>query len=289
MRVTLSRAARGVVSASVVAMATACATHDNVSPTSIASVTVSPASATVNVGDTLTLTVQVKDAQGNLVTGQNIVFLSSDTTRATVTPKGFVTAIAPGPVSVTAKDSTHSGKSQLTLQAVQDNWTNYGHDAHRTSRSLAAVTGPLKLSWHYVPPGATGHTLQYVEYALGTVNEVMLRSSLSINIGYGETPSVDRVSTSGSHVWTYFMGSDADFGDWSAILGNRLVFNDDGIRHVDFTSGASVHGGGVDNWGESLSDSTVVYLVNGAQIDGAGVYVGAYDSAGKSLDRKSVV
>ena len=249
--------------------------------------TVTPANANVNVGDTLTLTVQVKDAQGNVVTGQNIVFLSSDTTKATVTTKGLVTAIAPGSIAITAKDSTssatHSGKSQLALQAVQDNWTNYGHDAHRTSTSLASVTGPLTLSWHYVPPGATGHTFQFAEYALGTVNEVMLRSSLSINIGYGQTPSVDRVSTSGSHVWTYFMGSDADFGDWSAILGNRLVFNDDGIRHVDLTTGASVHGGGVDNWGESLTDSTVVYLVNGAQIDGAGVYVGAYDSAGKSL------
>ncbi len=243
----------------------------------------SPPTGSVNVGDSLPLTVQVKDAQGTIVTGQTIVFTSSDSTKATVSAKGVVSAFNAGPVTITATDLTHSGKAQLTVDAVQDNWTTYGHDAHRSSTALAAVTGPLHLAWHYLPLGTTNNKIEYVEFALGTVNEVMLRSSLQINIGYGATPSVDRVSTAGKKVWTYLMGSDADFGNWSSILGTRFVFNDDGIRYVDFTSGASVHGGGVDNWGESLSDSTKLYLVNGAQIDGAGVYVGAYDTAGKSL------
>jgi hypothetical protein len=192
-------------------------------------------------------------------------------------------ALSASVLAIIAACSDNTGPSQYSVQPALDNWITYGHDGHRTSASKASIKGPLKLAWHYVPPGATGHTLESVEYPLGTTTEVFVRSTLSINIGYGATPSVDEVSPSGQHVWTYFSGADADFGDWGSILGTRLIINDDGLRYVDFTTGKSVHGGGVDQWGETLTDSTGLYLANGAQIDGPGVYVGALDTAGKLL------
>jgi len=257
--------------------------NDRVSPTAIASVVVTPMSGSLNVGSTLPLTVQVKNAQGAVVTGVAITFTSSDTTKATVSTAGVVAAIVPGSVTVTAASGSHSGKAALTLNPIEDDWTTYGHDGHRTSAAWASLTGPLKLAWHYVPTGAASNTVAQVLYPLGRADLVVLRAELVTNYGYGLTPGADRVSTSGQHVWTYVMGTDADFGNWSSILGNYLVFNDDGVRYVNLGTGASVHGGGVDSWGETLSDTSGLYLESDAQIDGPGVYVGAYDTTAKSL------
>lgn len=276
--------------AGVALAAGACSTTDKngnggnpVSPTAVASVTLSPRAASLDVGGSLSVTAQVKNAQGGVIAGASVTFTSSDTTKATVTSAGLVSVVAPGAATITATSGTHSGTAQLTINAIADNWTTYGHDAHRTSASWASLSGPLKLAWHYVPTGTASNAVAQVLYALGRTDLVVLRSELSINYGYGLTPGADRVSTSGQHVWTYAMGTDADFGDWSAILGNYLVFNDDGIRYVNLATGASSHGGGVDSWGEALADSSTLYLEQDAQIDGPGVYVGAYDTTAKSL------
>src|SRR5579862_4181135 len=227
---------------------------EHVSPTAIASVAVTPSTASLNVGAQLTVTAQVKNAQGSVVTGASIAYTSSDTAKATVTTSGVVSAIAPGAVTITAASGSHSGHADLTLNPIEDDWLTYGHDGHRTAASWASLGGPLKLAWHYVPTGAPSHSVLQVLYPLGRTDLVVLRAELQTNFGYGVTPGADRVSTSGQHVWTYMVGSDADFGDWSSILGNYLVINDDGLRYVNLATGASAHGGGVDIWGETLTD-----------------------------------
>jgi hypothetical protein len=254
-----------------------------VSPTAVASVTLTPATGSLNVSASLTVHAQVKNAQGAVIPGAKVTFKSSDTTKATVSAAGVVAAIAPGSVIIKGTSGTQSGTAALTLDPITDNWTTYGHDAQRTGASWASLTGPLTLAWHYVPTGAPSHAVAQVLYALGRTDLVVLRAELITNYGYGITPGADRVSTAGQHVWTYVMGTDADFGNWSAILGNYVVFNDDGVRYVNLSTGASVHGGGVDSWGELLADSSTLYLESDAQIDGPGVYVGAYDTTAKSL------
>jgi hypothetical protein len=193
-----------------------------------------------------------------------------------------VSAFGPGSVTITATDGTHSGQAHLTVDAIEDDWLTFGHDAHRTSAVWASVTGPLKLAWHYVPTGTATNPVIQVLYPLARTDLVTIRAELQTNYGYGITPGAERVSTSGQHVWTYAMGTDADFGNSSSLLGNYLIFNDDGVRYVDLGTGKSVHGGGVDSWGETLADSGILYLENSAQIDGPGVYIGAYDTAFKS-------
>ena len=42
-------------------------------------------------------------------------------------------------------------------------------------------------------------------------------------------------------------------------------------------------GNGVDNWGQTLTDGTSLYVVNDAHVDGPGIYVGAYDATCKQL------
>jgi hypothetical protein len=78
------------------------------------------------------------------------------------------------------------------------------------------------------------------------------------------------------------MGTDADFGDWASLMGNRIIVNSDGARFVDQTTGVSAHSNGVDTWGEILSDSSTLYFSNDVQIDGPGVFAGAYDTAFKA-------
>lgn len=74
-------------------------------------------------------------------------------------------------------------QAQVTVMAVRDDWTTYGDDVRRTSASLGSVTGPRSLSWSYVPQGTTGHALSSVLNAIGTVNGIFVRTTLSS--GYG--------------------------------------------------------------------------------------------------------
>jgi hypothetical protein len=281
MRIASRKQMGGALAALLLSIQLSCRS-DSSSPVPISTVTLTPATGSVNVGSTLSLTALAQDAKGNELTGRPFTFTSSDTNMATVSTAGVVTGIAPGSVSVTATSDTKSAQAVVTVLAVRDDWTTYGHDVRRTSASLGSVTGPLSLSWSYVPQGTTGHALSSVESAIGTVDGIFVRTTLSTNIGYGASPAMDRVSPAGAHVWTYTVGSDADFGDWASLMGNRVIINSDGTRFIDQASGRSLHGTGVDTWGEILSDSNTLYYANDVQIDGPGVYAAAYDTAFKA-------
>ena len=254
-----------------------------VSPPAVASVTSDPATASLNVSTTLTVHALGQEHAGRRDSGcpshLQVIGHHQGDGECRGRRCGHCTRLC----DHQGTSGTQSGIATLTLSPITDNWTTYGHDAHRNGAAWASLTGPLTLAWHYVPTGAPSHGVAQVLYALGRTDLVVLRAELITNYGYGLTPGADRVSTAGQHVWTYVMGTDADFGNWSAILGNYLVFNDDGVRYVNLGTGASVHGGGVDSWGELLADSSTLYLESDAQIDGPGVYVGAYDTTAKSL------
>src|SRR5690348_11907048 len=80
------------------------ATSPAVTPGSglVASVIVSPGTATLALGDTLRLTATVKDSTGAVLTDRALTWASSDTTAATVDATGLVTARAPDTVTITA-------------------------------------------------------------------------------------------------------------------------------------------------------------------------------------------
>src|SRR6185295_2940954 len=60
-------------------------------PAPVATVTLTPASPTVNEGQTLQLTATLKDANGNILTGRSITWSSSNGSAATVSATGLVT------------------------------------------------------------------------------------------------------------------------------------------------------------------------------------------------------
>jgi hypothetical protein len=282
MRIESRRLFATALSAALLAFGAECSSSDTSEPVPVATITITPPSGSVDVGSTLALVIALADAKGKPISGRPITFTSSDTNMATVSESGVVSGVAPGSVFITAVSGDKAAQAPITVMAVRDDWITYGHDARRTGASLGSVTGPLTLAWSYVPQGTSGHALNYVQSAIATVDAIYVRTSLNAGYGYGLSPAADRVSPAGQHVWTYNMGTDADFGDWGSLMGDNYVINSDGTRYVNVTSGAAVRSNGVDSWGEILTDATTVYQSNDVQIDGPGVHLAALDSTLKA-------
>src|SRR5207237_365673 len=110
---------RGVVAGS----ATITATSETKSGTSaitvtavpVATVAVSPASATVFVNQTLQLSATPKDANGNTLTGRTITWGSSNNAVATVSSTGLVSGVTTGQANIHATSETKSGTSAITV------------------------------------------------------------------------------------------------------------------------------------------------------------------------------
>ena len=84
----------------------------------VASVIVTPLSATVSVGQTAQLTATLKDASGNVLSGRAVTWSSSDTTIARVSGSGVVTAVATGSATITATSEGQSGTSSVSVTPV---------------------------------------------------------------------------------------------------------------------------------------------------------------------------
>ena len=84
----------------------------------VSSVTVTPASASVNEGKTVQLTATPKDANGTPLTGRTVTWVSSNTTVATVSSSGLVTGKVAGTVTITATSEGQSGTSAITVVHV---------------------------------------------------------------------------------------------------------------------------------------------------------------------------
>jgi trimeric autotransporter adhesin len=80
----------------------------------VAQITLSPLTPTVLAGQNVTLSAQLKDAAGNAVTGQGVLWTTSDATIATVSG-GVVTTIKPGAVTITATSGTASSNTTVTV------------------------------------------------------------------------------------------------------------------------------------------------------------------------------
>ncbi len=93
-------------------------TGNNPPPTPVAAVSVAPASASLLVGATRTLTASTTDASGNALTGRTVSWSSALPSIASVNASGVVTGVsAGGPVTITATSEGKSGTAQVTVTA----------------------------------------------------------------------------------------------------------------------------------------------------------------------------
>jgi len=118
--------ASGLVTGLAAGSATITATSEGQSGTStmtvtnvpVASVTVSPAAASVTVGATTQLTATPKDANGTALSGRAVTWATSNAAVATVSASGLVTGVAAGSATITATSEGKSGTSAMTVTNV---------------------------------------------------------------------------------------------------------------------------------------------------------------------------
>lgn len=84
----------------------------------VASVAVTPATASVVVGQTTTLSATPQDAAGNALTGRTVTWSTSASAIATVSSSGVVTGVAAGTVTITATSEGKSGTVTVTVTPV---------------------------------------------------------------------------------------------------------------------------------------------------------------------------
>lgn len=86
-------------------------------PIPVATVGISPASASITVLTNTTLVATTRDANGAALTGRSIAWTSADATIATVS-NGLVTGIAAGSTTITATSEGRSASAQITVTPV---------------------------------------------------------------------------------------------------------------------------------------------------------------------------
>ena len=131
----------------------------------VASVSVSPATASLTVGQTVQLTPTPKDANGSPLTGRTVTWASSAPGVASVDGSGLVTETGAGAATITATSEGQSGSAAITVTAPV---TNPGTV---TNLTVAGVTAnSLTLSFTEVNDG-TGQPARYdFRYAAGTIS-----------------------------------------------------------------------------------------------------------------------
>ena len=89
-------------------------------PDPVASVEVSPDSASVAVGETAQLAAATTNGGGEPLTGRTVTWSSDDTEVATVSASGLVTAVAAGSATITATSEGKSGAAEITVIALPE-------------------------------------------------------------------------------------------------------------------------------------------------------------------------
>src|SRR3989441_11369619 len=111
--------ARSLGSATIIATSKGVSGYSDitVSLDPVASVTVTPSSASVQVGDTTRLQATTRDALGNILTGRTITWASSNAAVAAVDVAGLVKGVAAGTATVTATSEGVSGPASVAVTA----------------------------------------------------------------------------------------------------------------------------------------------------------------------------
>jgi len=112
--VTRPRLSRLVVGTAVGFLGATAAVLQGQAGRAVASVTVTPSNASVQVGGSIALTAAALDRRGRVLAGQMFTWSSSNTALATVSG-GVVTGVAVGPVSITATTGGQDGVAHVTV------------------------------------------------------------------------------------------------------------------------------------------------------------------------------
>jgi uncharacterized protein YjdB len=111
--------ARSVCLCAIVSLSCDSGGSDLSGPSRVASLVVQPFTASLDVGETLSLTPIVRDSSGTILTAHPVTWTTSDPDIARVTSVGLVTAVGSGSATITAiADGEHATANITVLTAV---------------------------------------------------------------------------------------------------------------------------------------------------------------------------
>jgi uncharacterized protein YjdB len=193
----------------------------------VATVTVTPATASVQAGQTVQLTATLKDANGNILTGRVVTWSSSNNTAASVNSSGLVTGSSAGSATITATSEGKSGTSAITVTAVPV-------ASVTVTPATASVPGGGTVQLTATPKDATGNPLtgrtitwQSSNSAIASVNG----SGLVTGVAAGGPVTITATSEgqSGTSAVTVTAASATQFG-------HVFVVTEENTDYVDVTS-----------------------------------------------------
>src|SRR2546428_5560242 len=117
----------------------------------VASVTVSPASASVSTGQTVQLTATPRDANGAPLSGRVVTWSSNNAAVATVNGSGLVTGVATGSATITATSEGQNGTSAISVSVPVASVT--------VSPATASILGGQTVQLTATPKDANGNVL----------------------------------------------------------------------------------------------------------------------------------
>ncbi|PYO70299.1 MAG: hypothetical protein DMD69_00125 [Gemmatimonadetes bacterium] len=163
----------------------------------VASVTVSPATASVPAGQTVQLTATLKDANGNTLTGRTVTWSSDNTAVATVSGSGLVSGVAAGAATITATSEAKTGTSAITVTAPPPGSSQFGHVFVVTEENTDYVDVTTS-SMPYLMGLAAQYGLATQYYAnthpsIGNYFELATGQIISNNDSYSQIVSVDNI------------------------------------------------------------------------------------------------
>src|SRR5437867_3099923 len=143
----------GLVTGKAAGSATITATSEGQSGTSavtvtqvpVASVAVTPASASIQVGQTLQLAATPKDASGNPLSGRTVTWASNNVAVSTVTGSGLVTGTSQGSATITATSEGKNGTAAITVTIPPPPGTHVGW--YVAPNGVSSGTGAADRPW----------------------------------------------------------------------------------------------------------------------------------------------
>ena len=234
-------------------------------PAPVASVAVSPATASVGVGQTVQLTATPKDASGNALSGRVVTWASNAPAVAAVNGSGLVTGVTAGAATITATSEGQSGSAAVTITAAVTN------PALVSDLAVASVTANgLTLAFTEVNDG-TGQPAKYdIRYAAGTIafgaatdvtQGTCVRPVLGSAIGARRTCTILGLSAGTSYQvqlvsYRGILDSNAVFGPLSNVASGTTAASTAPVATVTVTpASASVAIGAVQQFAAVLKDA----------------------------------
>jgi hypothetical protein len=190
----------------------------------VATVDVSPASATIAVGGTVQLSAALKDAGGEPLYGRVVTWSSGAPGTADVSSTGLVTGkAAGGPVTIVATSEGQSGTSSVTVTATAEPVASV--EVAPSSASIV-VGGTVQLTATPKDAGGqplTGRTITWASNATGVATVSTSGLVTGVATGPATVTATSEGQSGSSSVTVTTGGTGALVGQWSAVLPAPIV------------------------------------------------------------------